>query len=276
MSHFSVLVILDKEQSKDVEGSVEKLLLPFSENMEVEPYDEECWCVGSKARVEANEQAQRELGSWETWRQRFHAQPQEKRSSLDAWKKYTAPLSELEAKLEKAHPLHGKPNAKCEECKGTGTRQSTRNPDSQWDWYEIGGRWTGKLTDYDPEKDPRNIESCQWCGGTGKRNDKLGREARKADPKYTCNGCDGKGKKVKWPTEWAKYAGDIQPMENIKLDFSSFAFLTPGGEWIQRGKMGWWGMVSDETDEKAWKKTCATIMAKFTNGHVGVIVDCHI
>jgi len=36
-------------------------------------------------------------------------------------------------------------------------------------------------------------ENCHCCDGTGLRNDKLGREARKEDPNYTCNGCRGKG-----------------------------------------------------------------------------------
>lgn len=36
-------------------------------------------------------------------------------------------------------------------------------------------------------------EQCKICCGTGKRDDDLGRECRRADPGYTCNGCDGKG-----------------------------------------------------------------------------------
>ena len=37
------------------------------------------------------------------------------------------------------------------------------NPDGHWDWFQIGGRWTGHLSDYDPEKDPANIERCDLC-----------------------------------------------------------------------------------------------------------------
>ena len=40
---------------------------------------------------------------------------------------------------------------------------------SRWDWYVIGGRYTGSLTGYDPEKDPANTKVCSLCGGTGKR-----------------------------------------------------------------------------------------------------------
>lgn len=53
------------------------------------------------------------------------------------------------------------------------------NPRGIWDWWQVGGRWTGHLAElvvgqpYDPENDPEN-----------------------ADP-------DGFGRGVKWPTRWA-------------------------------------------------------------------------
>ena len=50
---------------------------------------------------------------------------------------------------------------------------------------------------------PENMEDCDICEGTGKRNDKLGQDARKADPEYACNGCSGKGTKPKWDCEYA-------------------------------------------------------------------------
>lgn len=74
---------------------------------------------------------------------------------------------------------------------------------SRWDWWEIGGRYTGRLDPlYDPQKDPANLQPCEVCDGTGRRNDVIGRQARQQDPSYTCNGCDGAGHRVKWPSEW--------------------------------------------------------------------------
>lgn len=75
---------------------------------------------------------------------------------------------------------------------------------SRWDWWVIGGRYTGKFRpDYDPASDPQNQERCFLCGGTGLRNDDLGRQARADDPSYTCNGCDGKGLSTKFSSKWA-------------------------------------------------------------------------
>src|SRR5438105_14919384 len=73
---------------------------------------------------------------------------------------------------------------------------------SFWDFYQIGGRWTGLFDGYDPEKDPKNIVKCDLCHGTGKRDDKIGRKARERDPSYACNACGGKGERVTWPTQW--------------------------------------------------------------------------
>jgi len=84
-----------------------------------------------------------------------------------------------------------------------------------FDWYVIGGRWTGVLDKYDPEEDERNYETCLICGGTGLRNDDLGKEHRSKDPDYKCNGCAtynnetkqyeygkfGKGRRLKWSLE---------------------------------------------------------------------------
>lgn len=58
-----------------------------------------------------------------------------------------------------------------------------------WDWYVVGGRWTGLLDGYEPSNDPRNYSICSICGGTGYRNDALGKQVRLEDPNYTCNGC---------------------------------------------------------------------------------------
>src|SRR5258708_113248 len=63
-----------------------------------------------------------------------------------------------------------------------------------WDWYQIGGRWTGTLDNYDPEKDPANIEVCSTCQGTGVRKDMVVQNG--------CNACNGKGIKSVWPTQF--------------------------------------------------------------------------
>ncbi len=67
--------------------------------------------------------------------------------------------------------------------------------DAVYDWYQIGGRWSGTLTGFNPEDDPDNREPCGQCNGAG------------------CPHCEGGGTTAKWPTEWAEREDDILPLE---------------------------------------------------------------
>jgi hypothetical protein len=93
------------------------------------------------------------------------------------------------------------------------------NVNRKWDWWQIGGRWTGMLIPrYDPLDDPRNKEKCPLCNGTGLRSDKIGIEARKSDPEYKCNGCQGSGIRSKWATDYARIAGDQVQVKDIPFN----------------------------------------------------------
>jgi hypothetical protein len=182
----------------------------------------------------------------------------------------------LEAKIIEDHPENKSPNKDCDSCKGTGSVVSTYNRLSKWDWFQIGGRWTGALDGYKPEDDPNNQEQCFICGGTGMRSDELGNAARQADPSYTCNGCQGKGSRVTWPTNYMPNVGDTQPVSVIsRLKFRPFAIVTPAGEWFEKGSMGWFGMVSGEQGKEEWAEKVQSIFEQYKD-YYGTIVDCHI
>ena len=102
-----------------------------------------------------------------------------------------------------------------------------------WNWYSIGGRWNGKHDDgYDPYSDPANVEPCWLCNGTGKRDDDLGREARLQDPSYTCNGCQGTGKKPKFETHFKPNPKDVIPVSQISEKLTCFSFIAPELETV--------------------------------------------
>lgn len=145
MSHFTCLVILPKgvapKDEQEANSIIDPLLAPFDENTEVEPYAKPCWCVGSIARRDA-----RNTADAESSRKSF--------DSLipygeidDRWEEHVAAYMEVGKEAISAHPMKDQPNPECSECKGTGTYQSTYNPKSKWDWYQIGGRWDGTLTE---------------------------------------------------------------------------------------------------------------------------------
>jgi hypothetical protein len=94
-----------------------------------------------------------------------------------------------------------------------------------WDWWQIGGRWSGIHTNYDPNKDERNIEVCSQCEGSGMRMDAIGRKARRENPEYTCNGCDGKVTRPVWPTNRAMHEGDVISVSEIKDNLDCYTLI---------------------------------------------------
>lgn len=117
------------------------------------------------------------------------------------------------------------------------------NENGRWDWWQLGGRWTGVWSDYDPAADPANREFCWLCDGTGLRNDALGQAHREQNPGYTCNGCGygehvTPGVKLKHATKWLKRSDlDVVPitrllaMEDAQLPY---AIAAAPDVWLER------------------------------------------
>lgn len=135
--------------------------------------------------------------------------------------------------------------------------------ESHWDWWQQGGRYTGRLTDYEPEKDERNWRVCEYCNGTGVR---LVAEGR-------CNGCTqylGKtGKKgvlVVWPTDWVSYEGDQQLVRDVREKLLAnpigYAVVTKSGGWV------------DKEAEGKYIKAKEVAVEAYKDGWV-TVVDCH-
>jgi hypothetical protein len=148
--------------------------------------------------------------------------------------------------------------------------------ETHWDWFQVGGRWTGTLDGYDPEADPKNSETCWLCNGTGKRADTVA-EVNPDQMKACngCNGCNGTGTSKKWPTDWKRHDGDIVPVAKLARPVTPHAIVTPDGEWLEQGAMGWFGSVSDAKSEDAWKECVLATLKKHSDG-IAVVVDCHV
>jgi hypothetical protein len=268
MSHFTTLVIMPKES--DIEDTLNKMLAPYDENMEVDSYERDCYYLGSEARRASVRSVTPDI---DYYRDEWHKKtPEEQKAFEGDWEGFVKPYADARKKAEEDHPLYQKPDADCEDCNGSGKTMSEYNPQSKWDWWVIGGRWQGGLTDYEPSKEPENIETCPLCHGTGERVDEVARDNNMTG----CNGCENTGKRVKWPSEWKEYDGDVQPISVIlENDFSPFAILTPEG-WSEKGEMGWWGIVTDEKDETDWQTAVRGILDRYKDGHIGVLCDLHI
>ncbi len=289
MSHFSLHVLVPKLKPATqarVEAQVAALLAPFSEELNVAPYLKPCYCVGREARMAAVAAANQEVGTFDLQRERFARQYPElarvdrfardaDRDSIEKadelWKKeFVEPREAAEKRALEAHPQKAATDPDCEECEGKGTNETQYNPKSKWDWYSIGGRWNGGLRGVDPVDNPKNWKVCFLCDGTGKRPDMTVKDG--------CNGCQGTGKELKWPSD-QEDAGNVLPLgeflPRLAKDTVPFALLTPEGEWIERGEMGWWACVSNEKNRDSWLEEVRTVYAKYPDS-VLVLVDCHI
>lgn len=104
----------------------------------------------------------------------------------------------------------------CKLDRKTGRYGYWRNENQKWDWWTIGGRWTGHLSiSYEPEKDLDNYKKCWLCGGSGTRSDGMDvSECKQPSPAghpvigKGCNGCNGTGYEMKYPS-------DLKPVGNF-------------------------------------------------------------
>jgi hypothetical protein len=144
----------------------------------------------------------------------------------------------------------------------------TENDDGWWDWWQVGGRWTGVWSEYNPTTDPANIETCKLCGGTGTRRDMTLVNG--------CNGCGGKGAAVTWPTQWVAVDDDIVPVplvtrgpENTSLPIY---LVLPDGRCLQRET--WDGENWNRIDDDVWRKSVLDVLADYED-HAIVAMDIH-
>jgi hypothetical protein len=111
------------------------------------------------------------------------------------------------------------------------------NQKSKWDWYTLGGRWSGMI------------------------KLKNGAKGIKGEPGVFENetGIDQARK------------GDIENFEELK----TFAIIKDG-KWYERGKMGWWGIVRNEKDQKDWEEEFKIHLKNLPDDTLISIYDCHI
>ena len=102
----------------------------------------------------------------------------------------------------------------------------------------------------------------------------------------TENGCllSKYNQKAKW--DWYQIGGrwrntipgDEAKMSDIpieKID-TPYAFVTTDGEWVERGKMGWFGISSNEMNEDEWDAKFKEYLKTLDKDIILTQVDCHI
>jgi hypothetical protein len=134
----------------------------------------------------------------------------------------------------------GKPDESCSKCHGKGVRMTTCSPNAKWDWWVVGGRWSGTI-----QNEPTHSDDGGF--NFGKDFHQLSNNTARAEQLLSLE-------------------------EDMPL---SFAVVTPDGHWHERGEMGWFGMTRAEKPQEKWKAIVVDILKQYKDSVV-VGVDCHI
>ena len=181
---------------------------------------------------------------------------------------------------------------------------SDYNPDSKWDWYEVGGRWSGMLQGvnfkpvtevlafFDANADARE----QYAAASKKQDEAIAEfviERAKAEGREVLEG-DALRTAISG-VKWALRMGGVKDAtdevaKTLELDLDEEvvkqaatvnfrAMLAIDGEWLQKGEMGYFGMSSGDKGESEWMDIQMQALREAVAEDpdcVLVVVDCHI
>lgn len=296
MSHYSVLVFTEKGQDYT------DLLEPYNENITVEPYvlyTKESLIEKKKKDIEEY----RTKGCYAEYlkdKEKYRLENSRNSGHLEYVEKVFPKI--LNMTDEELYDYYVK---EYDNVDANGSVISTYNPKSKWDWYVLGGRWGYGL------KLKSNLEYTEDEDEYGYLvvKEKSLSEALKKDNTevYTCN--EGYAKHLDFSPEEEDYKDAIEFWENYvegknpekefsmykpeyyknrygsKEDyaketaaFSTYAIVTPDGEWHEPGQMGWFGVscASDEDEEKWYSEYNKFLEEAVKNDWYCYLVDCHI
>ena len=271
MSHATVAVIVKKERVTNLLNTgaftnledvlstiVDNMMEPFDESMEVAPYPA---LTPEQLKVNFNNIMQRSKDKNDKWGQ--------------AAKKAGA-TKNPQAYLKWYYDDY--------EFNDDGFPLTTYNPNSKWDWYQIGGRWSNLITTTTGE----HVNFCQLKDLVRKEelSEDRKEELRREYEYYTTD--DWSEELKAWANEHrifkfykTSYYKEKYPTykvyENLSVSFSTYALLNSKGEWIEPGQMGWFGLSSaTATEEREFQnKYNAYLDAEDQENYI-VIVDYHI
>lgn len=256
MSHYAVAVI----SKNNNQYTLDNMLAPFSEHIEVEPY------IGM-TKEEIIENAREKKAYAEKLIK------DKKVKNEDALPEYYKRFMNINTD-EEFYNANLYEDGDYDE---NGNLLSTYNPDSKWDWWVIGGRFSGMLKDksgkYSDSMKLKDIdftpeeEDVQYYKEFWEANIEQGKNPKPGEPYFSLY-------KPEYYVE--KYKTKENFIERMS-SFYTFALLTPEGEWLEPGKMGWFGMSSANTEEEYdWEKNYMNLLNEFDKECYITIVDCHI
>lgn len=238
MSHFSVLVVTDGTSIEDLEAA----LLPYHE------YES----TGFKQfviDVDMTDECRNDYAAWSGDPMTFA-----EFATQEGYELHTTPPRNLPN-------MYGFVNEKGEVVKLT----RRTNPNSKWDWWKIGGRYSNVLITY--HGSPRDCAPWSTVDVTATNAARLAnREAAKAEAAAMI--ADGNS-----PALVGLFYGDV--ITERPQPAWTFAVLKDG-TWHERGQMGWFGIAYNEKPNQDWDAQFATLLKSIRSDQYVWVVDCHI
>jgi hypothetical protein len=276
MSHFTVLVISDEDQNP------EDQLAPFQEDCGDEDFDKDLLEFDTEVEPDEFQAKAREIVDDQT-----DEKVKDKYTEMLGCGKYKEIIIDYNGYEEDEN----------------GNLGYYSNPDAHWDWYELGGRWTGMLKVKDGIKpllggrgwrsvadkikknhcDQALVKDIDFEGmlkdevkDAKKLYDKaitiLEEEIKKGQP------LDKARVEANWKTgvDLCQYKSKVDYVEMVRSNgFYTHAFITPDGEWIEKAGMGWFGCTSNEKPDeyrRQWDEMIKNLKPEQTLS----VYDCHI
>lgn len=278
MSHFTVAVFTEPGGA-----SVEELLAPYDENITLAPYIKETKAQAiQRVRQEIADYASH--GAYAEWLKDPQKYESERSNTghLEYLKnEFPQKLSYSDEDCYNEAIKYLEP----EEIDADGNIISTYNPKSKWDWYSIGGRWTGALI----LKNGATGEKGSPGIMTPPAKDDEFDSALTSDIDFEAMEKRAKENLVPFQSCFERklykeaYFNEIYPTEEAyvkdKTQFTTYAVITPDGTWHASGEMGWFGFASDSPDEK--RDFQSVYFEQFIKPAIEkswsmAVVDCHI
>ena len=159
-----------------------------------------------------------------------------------------------------------------------GRRGYWQNPDARWDWYVVGGRFSGMLRSDAPLIDGAagHCDCALACDCDFSDDPEAASRAREFWRRHVEE--RESGLSFFAPEYYVERYGDVDTFAQMQSRFFTHAVVTPDGSWHEVGTMGWWGISTDSgPDEVQW---AARFRERFLDGLddgiIATVVDCHI
>lgn len=128
---------------------------------------------------------------------------------------------------------------------GVWCEYSTYNPKSKWDWYQLGGRWSGLKINLKVGAKSGIVGKASWMTPDIKGYD-------------------------------AALKGDIDFNTTTKEQFAPYAIIKDG-QWQAKGEMGWFGIETETyCSDEEWINKVWEMVMELPDDTLISFYDCHI